>query len=102
MAGKGASAESQHVALRADNVEFEWLSWNEDQHLGAASSEQQHAEENRHMIVQTLAGTHRAFRDVHTDLLGLDSEPVQQWWDAFRTAKSSLPGFRASTDGVAS
>ena len=39
-AAKEASEESQQVTLRVDNLEFEWLNWNENQHLGAASSEQ--------------------------------------------------------------
>ena len=42
-AAKEASEESQQVALRVDNLEFEWLNWNENQHLGAASFEQQYA-----------------------------------------------------------
>ena len=37
-AAKEASEESQQVALRVDNLEFEWLNWNENQHLGADSS----------------------------------------------------------------
>ena len=45
-AAKEASEESQQVALRVDNLEFEWLNWNENQHLGAASPEQQYAEES--------------------------------------------------------
>ena len=49
-----ASEESQRVALRMDNLEFEWLVWNEGQHLDATSPEQQHAEENRHMVAPPL------------------------------------------------
>ena len=52
-----ASEESQRVALRMDNLEFEWLVWNEGQQLDATSPEQQHAEENRHMVAPTLAST---------------------------------------------
>ena len=81
-AANAASEESQQVALRMDNLDFEWLVWNEGQHLDASSPEQQHAQENRHMVAPTPAGTHRAFEDIHTDLLGLDSDLLQQWWDA--------------------
>lgn len=77
-----AGEESQRVALRMDNLEFEWLVWNEGQQLDATSPEQQHAEENQHLVTPTPASTPRAFEDVHTDLLGLDSDLLQQWWDA--------------------
>ena len=73
-----ASEESQRVALRMDNLEFEWLVWIDGQHQGAPSPEHQHAEENRQMFAPTAAGTLRAIEDVHTDLLGLDSDPLQQ------------------------
>ena len=38
-----ASEESQRVALRIDNLEFEWLVWIDGQHQGASSPEQQYA-----------------------------------------------------------
>ena len=38
-----ASEESQRVALRMDNLEFEWLVWIDGQHQGAPSPEQQYA-----------------------------------------------------------
>ena len=40
---KEAGEESLQVALRVDNLEFELLNWNDNKHLGAASSEQQYA-----------------------------------------------------------
>ena len=45
-----ASEESQRVALHMDNLEFEWLVWNEGQQLDATSPEQEHAEEHRHVV----------------------------------------------------
>ena len=56
-AANAAGEESQRVALPMDNLEFEWLVWNEGRQLDATSPEQQHAEENRHMVAPTLAGT---------------------------------------------
>ena len=41
-----AYEESQKVALRMDNLEYEWLLWNDGQHNGAADPEQQGAEED--------------------------------------------------------
>ena len=32
------------------------------------------------MVAPTPAGTPRAFEDVHTDLLGLDSDLLHQWF----------------------
>ena len=43
------------------------------------------------MIVQTPAGTHQALRDVHTDLLGLDSDPWQHLWDASTPQRAVYP-----------
>ena len=40
-----ASEESQKVAMRMDNLEYEWLLWNDGQHNGIADPEQQRAEE---------------------------------------------------------
>ena len=74
-----ASEESQRVALRMDNLEFKWLVWIDGQHQVASSPEQQYAEENRQTFAPTPAGTPRANEDVHTDVLGLDSDPLRQW-----------------------
>ena len=41
-----ASEESQRVALRMDNLEFELLVWIDGQHQGAPSPEQQYARES--------------------------------------------------------
>ena len=53
-AANAASEESQQVALRMDNLDFEWLVWNEGQHLDATPPEQQHAQENLHLVALTL------------------------------------------------
>ena len=34
------------------------------------------------MVLLTPAGSAQAFGNVHTDLLGLDLDALQQWWDA--------------------
>ena len=77
-----ASEDSHQVALRMDNLEFEWLIWNDGLHNEATSPEQQHVEEDQHMVLLTPAGTAQASGNVHADLLGLDSDPLLQWWDA--------------------
>ena len=83
-AAKEASEDSQQVALRVDNLEFEWLNWNDGWHNEAASPVEQHVNENQDMVLhlQEFAGTAQASGNVHADLLGLDSDPLLQWWDA--------------------
>eukprot|EP00959_Pyramimonas_sp_CCMP1952_P248191 5187886-Pyramimonas_sp.AAC.1 len=41
-----ATEESQKIALRMGNLEYEWLLWNDGQHNGAADPEQQGEEED--------------------------------------------------------
>ena len=81
-AAKEVSEDSQQVALRIVNLEFEWLNWNDGWHNEVTSPEQQHVEENQDMVLLTPAGTAQASGNVHADLLGLDSDPLLQWWDA--------------------
>ena len=77
-----AGEDTQQVALRVDNLEFEWLNWNDGWHNEVTSPEQQHVEENQNMVLLTPAGTAQASGNVHADQLGLDSDLLQQWWDA--------------------
>ena len=81
-AAKEASEDSQQATLRIDSLEFEWLNWNDGWHFEATSPEEQHVEENHVMVLLTPAGTAQASGNVHADLLGLDSDALQQWWDA--------------------
>ena len=92
-----ASEESQRVALRMDNLEFEWLVWNEGQHLDATSPEQQHAEENRHVVAQTHFEQSKMFIPIYWDWIQISCNS-----GGTPPHRMELPEFRASTDGTTS
>ena len=90
-----ASEDAQKAALRMDNLEYEWLLWNDGHDYDASDQEQQCAEEgglpppprqSPQEFELTPAATPRAAEGgVNTDLLGLELDPARQWWDAAPT-----------------
>ena len=74
--------DAQQATLRVDDLEYEWRQWNNGWHNEATPPEPLYVEENQDMVLLTPAGNAHASGDVHADLLGLDSDALQQWCDA--------------------
>ena len=90
-----ASEDAQKAALRMDNLEYEWLLWNDGHDYDASDQEQQCAEEGglpppprqspQEFELIPAATPRAAEGGVNTDLLGLELDPARQWWDAAPT-----------------
>ena len=81
-AANEAGEDAQQATLRVDDLEYEWRQWSNRWHNEATPPEPVYVNENQDMLLLTPAGNAHASGDVHADLLGLDSDALQQWWDA--------------------
>ena len=77
-AANEAGEDAQQATLRVDDLEYEWRQWNNGWHNEATPPEPLYVEENQDMVLLTPAGNAHASGDVDADLLGLDSEALQQ------------------------